>query len=414
MKRINALITFLMLSSLGVTFGQWLKVEPVSPGSVYSLWSSGDTLFAGGDSLLFYSFDSGSTWAKSAKVPDVEYGINAILPVNGGIYIGTSLKGVYFSSNLGNSWEERSAGLTGLGAKEISDFAVRDDYVYVSTIGGGIYRNSLTNPGEWVLFSDGIPWNTGWTVYCIKNIDGDLYAGGGVNGFFYVNRKNTSNWVEISFDWFNGEANGILAFGKSGNKIVASAHQGVYTSTDSGLTWTKHTFGIGLVESSEISVKGNTIVIVLSKAARYYIYYSNDNGVTWWRNDMQSGSLAYSMNISGGKIWAGRLDGLYYKPDTITGIGDDIETPSAFSLSQNYPNPFNPSTNINFSLEADGQTTLKVYNVIGKEVATLVDGYTKAGNHSVTFNAEDLPSGVYLYKLVSPSGTKTGKMTLLK
>lgn len=129
---------------------------------------------------------------------------------------------------------------------------------------------------------------------------------------------------------------------------------------------------------------------------------------------MQSGSLAYSMNISGGKIWAGRLDGLYYKPDTITGIGDDIETPSAFSLSQNYPNPFNPSTNINFSLEADGQTTLKVYNVIGKEVATLVDGYTKAGNHSVTFNAEDLPSGVYLYKLVSPSGTKTGKMTLLK
>ncbi|GAB1349192.1 hypothetical protein MASR1M107_14050 [Ignavibacteriales bacterium] len=413
-KRIYGLLLILLLSNISTTFGQWLKVEAINQGSIYSLWSAGDTLFAGGDSVLFYSFDGGVSWGRGAKVPDVEYGITTIAPVKNGLYIGTSLKGVFFTSDMGNSWEDRSGGLTGLGAKEISDFAIRGNEIFVSTIGGGVYKNSLITPGDWTLFSDGIPWNTGWSVACIKNIDGDLFAGGGVNGFYYVNKKNTSTWTEVPFDWFNGEANGILAFEKSGNKLVASSHQAIYTSLDEGATWTKFPLGIGLIENSDISVKGNNIVVLLSKASRYYIYYSSDNGASWWRNDMQSGNVSYAMNLSAGKIWVGRLDGLYYKLDTITGIGDGITTPELFSLSQNYPNPFNPTTKIDFTLGLAGEISLKVYDMLGNETVTLTDGYFTSGNHSVLFSGDGFSSGVYYYSLITPLGRKTGKMTLLK
>ncbi len=89
-----------------------------------------------------------------------------------------------------------------------------------------------------------------------------------------------------------------------------------------------------------------------------------------------------------------------------------------FSLSQNYPNPFNPSTKIKFSIPNDGYVSLKIYNSIGQEVAQLVNGFTRAGIHEVTFNSTSgtsaLPSGVYLYKLESGENVSVRKLILLK
>ncbi len=89
-------------------------------------------------------------------------------------------------------------------------------------------------------------------------------------------------------------------------------------------------------------------------------------------------------------------------------------TPEEFSLSQNYPNPFNPNTTIKFKLSAASMTTLKVYNIIGQEVATLVNGVIAAGNHEVDFDASVMSSGVYFYTLRSGSFVETKKMTLMK
>lgn len=85
-----------------------------------------------------------------------------------------------------------------------------------------------------------------------------------------------------------------------------------------------------------------------------------------------------------------------------------------FALDQNYPNPFNPTTNINFSIAETGNVTLAVYNTIGQEVATLVNGVMAAGQHEVTLNAQSLPSGAYFYKLQSGGSTMIKKMLLLK
>jgi hypothetical protein len=88
--------------------------------------------------------------------------------------------------------------------------------------------------------------------------------------------------------------------------------------------------------------------------------------------------------------------------------------PTKFELYQNYPNPFNPSTTISFALPQAGKVTLKIYNTLGEEVATLADGYMEAGIQTVNFNAGELSSGLYIYRLNTREATFTKKMLLLK
>ncbi|MCK5572279.1 MAG: T9SS type A sorting domain-containing protein [Bacteroidetes bacterium] len=89
--------------------------------------------------------------------------------------------------------------------------------------------------------------------------------------------------------------------------------------------------------------------------------------------------------------------------------------PDEYALSQNYPNPFNPSTRISFKLPASTEVTLKVYNLLGEEVMTEIDGQLMgAGSYTVTVDAASLASGVYLYKLITPGFTQARKMVLLK
>ncbi len=95
-------------------------------------------------------------------------------------------------------------------------------------------------------------------------------------------------------------------------------------------------------------------------------------------------------------------------------VEDHINTVYEYKLEQNYPNPFNPSTKINFSIQSDGLVTLKVFNIIGQEVATLINDFKTAGSHSVNFDASKLSSGIYLYKINSNGFSQSKKMMLIK
>ncbi len=87
---------------------------------------------------------------------------------------------------------------------------------------------------------------------------------------------------------------------------------------------------------------------------------------------------------------------------------------AVFSLSQNYPNPFNPSTVIHYQLPASSFVTLKIYDILGRAIAVLVDEKKNAGTYNVTFNAANLPSGVYFYKIQAGAYTHTKKLLFLK
>lgn len=93
---------------------------------------------------------------------------------------------------------------------------------------------------------------------------------------------------------------------------------------------------------------------------------------------------------------------------------ENIKSPVSFQLSQNYPNPFNPSTRINFTLALSGFTKLEVYNVLGEEVAVLINSVLTAGRHEVEFNTKGLPGGIYFYRLQSGTRQETRKMVFVK
>ena len=100
--------------------------------------------------------------------------------------------------------------------------------------------------------------------------------------------------------------------------------------------------------------------------------------------------------------------------DGFTDIKTDNSLFQGFQLYQNYPNPFNPTTNISYSLAKSGYVSLKIFNLLGEKIATLVDNIQNVGFHTVRFNAKNFPSGIYIYKLNTNNRLLTKKMILLR
>jgi hypothetical protein len=112
--------------------------------------------------------------------------------------------------------------------------------------------------------------------------------------------------------------------------------------------------------------------------------------------------------------------GSYYLLDDLAFSGStavdksNTAKPEAFLLNQNYPNPFNPSTTISYSLSKASYVKLRIFNILGKELTTLADGFQSAGNHSAHFLASDMASGVYFYRLETEGYTAMKQMLLIK
>lgn len=144
---------------------------------------------------------------------------------------------------------------------------------------------------------------------------------------------------------------------------------------------------------------------------RGYLYFRDTLNCSY-----STSALAYSGSQGG--FPAGDLNWFPTKKTEwqtwVTDVEDNYGQPSHFTLEQNYPNPFNPSTKIVFHLKEAGMTSLSVYNIIGQKVATLLLQELAAGSHEINFNADNLSTGIYFYKLVSGDNTSIKKMMLLK
>ncbi len=140
-----------------------------------------------------------------------------------------------------------------------------------------------------------------------------------------------------------------------------------------------------------------------------------NGGSTYLDNEMGFG-VNHQFQISGGTAMTiNNIFGVQDSVDHFTAIKkENNNIPATYALSQNYPNPFNPSTIINYSIPKAQMVTLKVYNILGQEVATLVNQEQTAGNYNVTFDASKLTSGVYFYSIKTGNFTSVKKMMLLK
>jgi len=207
-------------------------------------------------------------------------------------------------------------------------------------------------------------------------------------------------------------------------------------SIDGGSSWgedTRLTYDAGNSMIPNLSVSGSVVQIVWEddRDGDYDIYYkrSEDGGINWGgdirlSNNNLMRSQHPSLSVSGSivhVIWYDDRDGnfeVYYKrnptgnPIGIKKISSEV--PGEFSLSQNYPNPFNPSTKISWQSPVGSWQTLKIFDLLGNEVITLVNEYRNAGSYEVDFYAHKLSSGVYYCQLRAGNFVETKKMILLR
>jgi hypothetical protein len=152
--------------------------------------------------------------------------------------------------------------------------------------------------------------------------------------------------------------------------------------------------------------KGDPFTVISTLALAPGMYYlrigvldSDDGKVSGFGDQPEHWNQKYNMTVVA---------------NTVTSIDDDKLVPKSFVLSQNYPNPFNPSTTIEFTLPQAEMVRLEVFNSIGKSVSLLLDKQLPAGNHSITFDASNLPSGIYMYRIKAGRFATVKKFSLIK
>ncbi len=216
------------------------------------------------------------------------------------------------------------------------------------------------------------------------------------------------------------------------NNLYAGTHLGVFLSTNNGKNWEALNSEMQDFSISSIAIYDTTIFACNG----YDVYSSSDNGAHWINTRIKGTSYqviyASSLIIQDTIVFAGTsINGIWSRKisDLVTEIEENDPPPVIqFSLSQNYPNPFNPTTNFEFRIPAStaggsdfpagsgasGFVSLKIYDVLGNEVASLVNEEKAAGTYKVNFNADNLSSGVYFYQLKAGKFISTKKMLLLK
>jgi Secretion system C-terminal sorting domain len=152
------------------------------------------------------------------------------------------------------------------------------------------------------------------------------------------------------------------------------------------------------------------------------VFHSVDSAATWAAvneglSDTAGYRDIYSLAVIGDYLFAGTGSGIFRRPlaEMITSVKPSPSFRSGeFALQQNYPNPFNPSTTISYQLPVNTRVTLKIYDVLGREVKLLVNEEEHSGIHTVKFDGSDLPTGVYFSQLTAGAFIETKKMVLLR
>jgi hypothetical protein len=248
-----------------------------------------------------------------------------------------------------------------------------DDGKVQVTTNGGTTWNDITGilPNRWVTRVTVDPDSAN---VCYVTISGYLeYA---FQAHIYRTRDYGQSWTPIGGNLPNIPLNDVLVDVAARPRLYVASDAGVLFSTNNGSTW--QVLGTGLP---------STPVLDLTLHAPTRKLVAHTHGRSTWTIDVT----------------------------TLTGISSHKpNTPAAFTLHQNYPNPFNPETLIRFELTSDEHVSLRVFDVLGREVARLADERLEAGLHQRSFSANNVASSVYWYRLEAGGATATRMMSLLK
>lgn len=376
-------------------------MSPTDPNTIYA-GSSFSVATSTGPSAIYKSTDGGANWVLSSNgLPTDPTEINPVRTLNvsssnanvvtAGLFVNTVtlLGGFYISTDAGASWVQKNNGLPIVQGKLIRSAAIRpgfDNQFYLGLDGTspiGVY--GTTDGGDnWFDFNGGTLLNTYTIRALVFNPTGNhtLFAGyasttAGVGGVY----EYTFSFVPVELVSFSAEvfSNNVTLSWITATEINNSGFA-IERRNAGNEQWNNIGFVNGNGNSTEI---------------RYYSF--TDNSVSVGEYFYRLKQLDYNGNFT------------YSKEVEIT-----ILPVSEYTLKQNYPNPFNPSTKIAFSIPSSSFVSLKVFDILGNEINTLVNRELTQGSYEVQFSGTNLPSGVYFYNLTSGDFSKTMKMNLLK
>ncbi|KAA0259632.1 MAG: choice-of-anchor A family protein [Chlorobiota bacterium] len=349
----------------------WTHINAdVYSGAVWALkLTPNGNLLAATVTGVYVGSNNGASWALSSlQYKDTR---NLKADNNGKLFAGTWGFGVYTSTDNGTTW---SAANSGLGSHLIVTglTIAPDNSVYAGTFSGGVFK-TVDNGANWSSASPAYQYI--WTM--AATTDGKLFAGTYGDGL-YRSDNNGASWTKT---FFPGSFVYELRIDNGNNIFATSYSGGVFLSTDNGNTWTN--LGLG---GSGLS----TLLIVPNASSA----------------DGNASSMLFTGTVNGA---------IYMASSNVTGVKtESSDVPSEFVLGQNYPNPFNPSTTINVAIAKAGNYSMQIFDITGQIVATLMDGDYAAGSFKVEFNASNIPSGIYFYRLTGNNVNLTKKMILMK
>ncbi len=383
----------------------WQFVSSVGTEMIWTMTydNSGNTLYGTWGGKIYRDNGNGAQVINPNMNVSFIWSI-AVDPVNDKIWAATE-QGVYISRDNGATWELR--GLNGMDVRSI--IAVGEDHVWASTWGAGVYELSSATGYNFVARNDGL---SILAVHALAaNSAGDIFAGTfgeGVMKLAAGSTQWTATPIGYDFVW-------ALNVDSQDNIYAGTYGGGVYTSANAGDSWTQ--INNGLANNYIYSIAINPGDDVFASAWGSGVYQLHTSKGTNWAVLGMDGISVTSLITSAkdGSLYAATQDGKIYKYiDSPLAVGDEGNAAVKFDLSQNYPNPFNPTTNIKFTIAKQGNYKFVVYNLLGEEVAVLMNGTLEQGSHHVVFNGSNLASGIYVYSLQGEGLKITKKMVLMK
>ncbi|HCN37936.1 MAG TPA: hypothetical protein DIS94_09525 [Bacteroidetes bacterium] len=296
--------------------------------------------------------------------------------------------------------------------------------------------NGLNNSGSivWTFTAPGNVWslkeipdingNGSKDILGLSGFNGSVYAINGTGGAIWSVTLGSSNNGKIQL-LNDANANGSIDFSLSAPQVayrIDSKTGGILWSNSLSSSYLRGIDNIGDITGDMI----DDIVIATQQPARLLVLNGATGGILFEHvfglTITQRGDRAAvlkDIDTNGvNEFLGGNREGkviLFYGGNgTVTNITPVSEIPSEYKLNQNYPNPFNPTTNINFEIPVSSFVSLKVYDVRGREISTLVNSHLNAGSHTFMFDASGLTSGVYFYTLQTNNYSKTMKMMVTK
>ncbi len=402
----------MIIGSYGVIFNtsdggiSWNQIsKTLTTRALYSVSFSGkDSGIAVGLNTIVRTSDGGINWEKLLGTPYLS--LRGIYLLNSLRWVGITHNGeIFLTKDAGSSWIQTIVGtyLYSITFTDANNGIIVGDTILKSTDGGE----------TWFGRNRGVK-NTLCSVHFSSQRAG--YAVG-LHGTILKTTDGGDTWVSIGTDdYYNSYY--ACSFTDEDNGTIVGSYGTILHSTDGGITWNKQfssgspniTYcGISLVD------KRNGTIIGVNGT----ILHTNDGGNKWLQCESVTRSTLESVcftDSNNGTIVGDDGTILHTTDGGISFLNDSPASSRSvnFELLQNYPNPFNPETVIEYQIPVTGFVTLRIYDILGREMKTLVNGIQLNGKHTCTFDGSQFKSGVYLYQLKTGAFSETRKMLLLK